>query len=395
MRRKWIEAINMALENTCPPDAKKGNHNFVMFSFNEPTTCSFCGKLLRGVFYQGYKCQITDKCVHKECIPKVNLPQTDNPPGPGTTPRPLPIRRPDRDVMGKKVKARMAYVGTPHPANGQPILVFEEGDVIDLLKDDGDQWYEGRLKGKEGVFPKNFVELHRMKGRTNSYTRPELQTPVPASPIEAARNGHVPPIHSPSAASSAGYVNIGSNPASMDQEPWFVGDMSREIASQRLEKHPSGAYLIRTSVTNVRKGEYSLSIKYNTSVKHIKVMQTSEHMFYLADCKLFRSLPELVEYYQQHTLKYSFPELDTILLLPYKTSVQQLQSSQMRSGPQILGHCTAMFDYMANQPNQLSLQKGDKVAIVSKAGGFRGWWKGQLHSKVGYFPSAYVVEDDE
>jgi len=174
-----------------------------------------------------------------------------------------------------------------------------------------------------------------------------------------------------------------------------VGDMSREIASQRLEKHPSGAYLIRTSVTNVRKGEYSLSIKYNTSVKHIKVMQTSEHMFYLADCKLFRSLPELVEYYQQHTLKYSFPELDTILLLPYKTSVQQLQSSQMRSGPQILGHCTAMFDYMANQPNQLSLQKGDKVAIVSKAGGFRGWWKGQLHSKVGYFPSAYVVEDDE
>jgi len=45
-------------------------------------------------------------------------------------------------MLGKKVKARMAYVGTPHPANGQPILVFEEGDVIDLLKDDGDQWYE-------------------------------------------------------------------------------------------------------------------------------------------------------------------------------------------------------------------------------------------------------------
>ena len=47
-------------------------------------------------------------------------------------------------------------------------------------------------------------------------------------------------------------------------------------------------------------------------------------------------------------------------------------------GPVILGYCIARFDYAANQPNQLSLQRGDRVAILSKAGEDRGWWKGRL-----------------
>ena len=44
-------------DNTQPQGAKQGNHDFVMFSFDKPTTCDVCGKLLRGVFFQGYKCQ--------------------------------------------------------------------------------------------------------------------------------------------------------------------------------------------------------------------------------------------------------------------------------------------------------------------------------------------------
>ncbi len=51
-------------------------------------------------------------------------------------------------------------------------------------------------------------------------------------------------------------------------------------------------------------------------------------------------------------------------------------------GPQILGYCRASYDYSANQPNQLSLRKDDRVGIISRAGEDRGWWKGQLRGKV-------------
>jgi hypothetical protein len=44
--------------------------------------------------------------------------------------------------------------------------------------------------------------------------------------------------------------------------------------------------------------------------------------------------------------------------------------------------CTAQFDYAANQTGQLSLKVGDRIGILSRAGGFRGWWKGSLNGKV-------------
>ena len=46
-------------DNTQPTDAQTNNHDFVMRSWDIPTICDVCRKLLRGVFYQGYQCQST------------------------------------------------------------------------------------------------------------------------------------------------------------------------------------------------------------------------------------------------------------------------------------------------------------------------------------------------
>jgi len=50
--------------------------------------------------------------------------------------------------------------------------------------------------------------------------------------------------------------------------------------------------------------------------------------------------------------------------------------------PGVLSYCYALYDYLAVELNQLSLRRGDRVAVVSKAGASRGWWKGRLHGKV-------------
>jgi len=50
--------------------------------------------------------------------------------------------------------------------------------------------------------------------------------------------------------------------------------------------------------------------------------------------------------------------------------------------PGVIGYCYALYDYLALEPNQLSLRRGDRVAVVSKAGASRGWWKGRLRGKV-------------
>ncbi|RKO88096.1 Peroxin 13, N-terminal region-domain-containing protein, partial [Blyttiomyces helicus] len=68
-----------------------------------------------------------------------------------------------------------------------------------------------------------------------------------------------------------------------------------------------------------------------------------------------------------------------------------LHPSQIRD----LEFCRAVYDFTAESPAELSLRRGDIVAILSKldpATGAEGsWWRGRLQSgPVGLFPSNYV-----
>lgn len=38
-------------------------------------------------------------------------------------------------------------------------LSFSVGDTVELLARVGDEWLRGRLRGKEGIFPSQFVEI--------------------------------------------------------------------------------------------------------------------------------------------------------------------------------------------------------------------------------------------
>lgn len=40
-----------------------------MYTFNKPTTCSYCSKFLKGKIYQGYQCERCQINCHKICIP--------------------------------------------------------------------------------------------------------------------------------------------------------------------------------------------------------------------------------------------------------------------------------------------------------------------------------------
>lgn len=53
-------------------------------------------------------------------------------------------------------------------------------------------------------------------------------------------------------------------------------------------------------------------------------------------------------------------------------------SATRRSVPPIIGKAEVSFDYSSTEPNQINLQTGETVAVISKAGGDRGWWKGAV-----------------
>ena len=48
---------------------------------------------------------------------------------------------------------------------------------------------------------------------------------------------------------------------------------------------------------------------------------------------------------------------------------------------------TALYDYTATDPGELSFKEGDVITIISKSG---DWWQGSLNGTTGQFPSNYV-----
>ena len=46
--------------------------------------------------------------------------------------------------------------------------------------------------------------------------------------------------------------------------------------------------------------------------------------------------------------------------------------------PKVLGYCEAQYDFSPMETNQIAFKVGDKIAILSKSRGHRGWWKGRI-----------------
>ncbi|XP_046734889.1 protein vav isoform X2 [Diprion similis] len=164
---------------------------------------------------------------------------------------------------------------------------------------------------------------------------------------------------------------------------WFVGEMGRDTATLKLEHREDGTYMLRIRrAGQPRLGNetsYALSIKAYGRVKHIRVFKREADgavHYYLSESRFFKSVVELIEYYERASLAENFEDLDQRLLWPFRRVLAK-----------------ALFDFRGEEPNQLSLRRGCRVVVLSKEGDARGWWKGKIGDQVGFFPKEYVAEE--
>jgi len=55
----------------------------------------------------------------------------------------------------------------------------------------------------------------------------------------------------------------------------------------------------------------------------------------------------------------------------------------------------ALYNYTAQQPDELSFQEGDIIYIVDDSTDPQGWWRARCGAKVGLIPSNYVSQNTE
>ncbi|XP_057712824.1 guanine nucleotide exchange factor VAV3-like isoform X1 [Corythoichthys intestinalis] len=357
LKKKWLDQFEMAVSNIRPEFANHNGHQFKIHTFERISSCSFCHLLLRGVFNQGYVCLKCARAVHKECLGqlglcrraaesskhrcKVTLSPSAMSPQEGTTP-------PDPGLP--RMVVIRTYDGVPCPPRGPP-LCAHAGDVIELMFADlHSSWWQGRIpvSGKIGFFPSDAVR------------------PCPCLP----------------------------KPVDYSTQLWFAGPMERCQAELELQDRGNSTYLVRHRSKEC--AEYAISIKFNDRVKHIKIL-TKDGCFYITECRPFKTLLDLVEYYKQHSLKEDFSSLDTNLRVPYRqcsdgSSPWAISKTGSVFSPRVVSVAVARYDYSARDVWELSLLQGDVVNIYSKTSD--GWWKGEVAGKAGWFPSTFVEEED-
>ncbi|XP_068120139.1 protein-tyrosine kinase 6-like [Hyperolius riggenbachi] len=97
-----------------------------------------------------------------------------------------------------------------------------------------------------------------------------------------------------------GYVpaNYLGEEGSVQEQPWFFGDLSRTEAVNLLMKkgNTTGSFLIR--VSDKQGFVYALSVRMSDAVKHFKIMRSDQGEYHLFHTHLFPDLTKLIDHYK-------------------------------------------------------------------------------------------------
>uniref|UniRef100_A0A8D2Q5D5 Vav guanine nucleotide exchange factor 1 n=1 Tax=Varanus komodoensis TaxID=61221 RepID=A0A8D2Q5D5_VARKO len=352
LKKKWMEQFEMALSNIYPENATANGHEFHMYSFEETTSCKACQMLLRGTFYQGYRCSRCRSPAHKECLGRV-LPCGRSSSGkflvfgaycyvqPSLARSSSEQAKATAECSGlPKLEVHQEYYGVPPPpvAFG-PSLKLNVGDIVEVNKAEAEQlWWQGRnmSSNEVGWFPCKKVK---------PYISPSLHR--------------------------------------------YAGSIERTEAEQILASRSDGTYLVRQRIKDA--SEFAISIKFNTEVKHIKI-QTKDGLYRITEKTAFKGPVELVEFYQENSLKDCFKSLDTALQFSFKEPESKTASKPTGKNLKYFRSAKARYSFCARDRTELSLTEGDIIKIQTKKGP-PGWWKGEIYGRVGWFPANYVEED--
>uniref|UniRef100_A0A1I7VFP9 Growth factor receptor bound protein 2 n=1 Tax=Loa loa TaxID=7209 RepID=A0A1I7VFP9_LOALO len=159
-----------------------------------------------------------------------------------------------------------------------------------------------------------------------------------------------------------------------DEDPhWYKAELDGHEDAEALllrSGNSDGAFLVRQSESSP--GDFSISVRFQDSVQHFKVLRDNNGKYYLWVVK-FNSINELINYHRSASVSRSH----TILL--------QNMDSVAAQGTHLV---QAMFDFKPQEEGELGFKRGDIITVTNRED--ENWWEGTLNGKSGMFPATYV-----
>ncbi|XP_045438265.1 SH3 domain-containing kinase-binding protein 1 isoform X5 [Pipistrellus kuhlii] len=252
-------------------------------------------------------------------------------------------------------------------------LELKVGDIIEVVGEVEEGWWEGVLNGKTGMFPSNFIkelsgesdDLSISQDEQLSKSRPEALLP-PASLLPFPAHG-------------------------AKGKTTFEGTVLYRAAPGKTEGHRR-YYSLRETTGSESDGGDSSSTKSegaNGTVATAAIQPKKVKGVGFGD--IFKDKPIKLRPRSIEVDNDFLPVEKTIgKKLPPATATQDSSKTEMDSRTKTKDYCKVIFPYEAQNDDELTIKEGDIVTLINKDCIDIGWWEGELNGRRGVFPDNFV-----
>ncbi|XP_049560708.1 SH3 domain-containing kinase-binding protein 1 isoform X4 [Orcinus orca] len=252
-------------------------------------------------------------------------------------------------------------------------LELKVGDIIEVVGEVEEGWWEGVLNGKTGMFPSNFIkelsgesdDLGISQDEQLSKSRPEALLP-PASLLPFPAHG-------------------------AKGKTTFEGTILYRAAPGKTEGHRR-YYSLRETTGSESDGGDSSSTKSegaNGTVATAAIQPKKVKGVGFGD--IFKDKPIKLRPRSIEVENDFLPVEKTIgKKLPPTAATPDSSKTEMDSRTKAKDYCKVIFPYEAQNDDELTIKEGDIVTLINKDCIDVGWWEGELNGRRGVFPDNFV-----
>ncbi|GAB1303245.1 SH3 domain-containing kinase-binding protein 1 [Apodemus speciosus] len=232
-------------------------------------------------------------------------------------------------------------------------LELKVGDIIEVVGEVEEGWWEGVLNGKTGMFPSNFIK--ELSGESDE--------------LGISQDEQL----------------------SKSRKTTFEGTILYRAAPGKTEGHRR-YYSLRETTGSESDGGDSSSTKSegaNGTVATAAIQPKKVKGVGFGD--IFKDKPIKLRPRSIEVENDFLPVEKTIgKKLPPATSTPEPSKTEMDSRTKTKDYCKVIFPYEAQNDDELTIKEGDIVTLINKDCIDVGWWEGELNGRRGVFPDNFV-----
>ncbi|XP_054044968.1 SH3 domain-containing kinase-binding protein 1 isoform X1 [Rissa tridactyla] len=249
---------------------------------------------------------------------------------------------------GERNRRRRCQVAFSYMPQNEDELELKVGDIIEVVGEVEEGWWEGILNGKTGMFPSNFIK--ELSDSDDVGIAQEEQV----KPRKSAFEGTILYRVAPAKIDSYRRYNSLKDATGSESD-------GGDSCSTKSEGANGGTTIQPKKVKGVGFGDIFKDKPIKLRPRSIEV----ENDFLPVDKSVGKKLPPA-------------------------TATQEPTKIEVDSRTKTKEYCKVIFPYEAQNDDELTIREGDVVTLISKDCIDVGWWEGELNGRRGVFPDNFV-----